>query len=87
MIANDASWKKCIVKIAAEANGMLGFLKRNCMRLADTEALLLFYSSLVHSHLCYCSQFWAPQSVVNQLDCTCNSNQTVTEKSHTRNCW
>ena len=42
MIANDASWKKHIVKIAAKVNGMLSFLKRNCMGLANTEAVCIF---------------------------------------------
>ena len=46
---------------------MLGFLKRQCAVLVDSEALLRLYSSLVRSHLCYWSQVWAPQSVVSQL--------------------
>ena len=67
MIANDTSWKEHIVMIVAKANRMLGFLKRHCGGLVDSEALLRLYSSLVRSHLCYCSQVWAPQSVVSQL--------------------
>ena len=67
MIANGTSWKEHIVMIVAKANRMLGFLKRHCGGLVDSEALLRLYSLLVRSHLCYCSQVWAPQSVVSQL--------------------
>ena len=67
MIVNDTSWKEHIVTIVAKANRMLGFLKRNCAGLVDSNALLRLYCSLVRSHLCYCSQVWAPQSVINQL--------------------
>ena len=67
MIVNDTSWKEHIVTIVAKANRMLGFLKRNCAGLVDSNVLLRLYCSLVRSHLCYCSQVWAPQSVINQL--------------------
>ena len=67
MIVNDTSWREHIVTIVAKANRMLGFLKRNCVGLVDSNALLRLYRSLVQSHLCYCSQVWAPQSVINQL--------------------
>lgn len=67
VIAHDTTWKEHIVLIVAKANRMLGFIKRNCAGLVDSEALLRLYCSLVRSHLCYCSQVWAPQSVVNLL--------------------
>ena len=67
MIVNDTSWKEHIVTIVAKANRMLGFLKRNCAGLVDSNAHLRLYCSLVRSHLCYCSQVWAPQSAINQL--------------------
>ena len=67
MIVNDTSWREHIVTIVAKANRMLGFLKRNCAGLVDSNALLRLYCSFVRSHLCYCSQVWAPQSVINQL--------------------
>ena len=54
-------------RIGAKANRVLGFLKRHCAVLVDRAALLRLYSSLVPSHLCYCSQVWTPQSVVSQL--------------------
>ena len=53
--------------IVAKANRILGFLKRHRAGLVDNEVLLRLYSSLVRSHLCYCSQVWASQSVVSQL--------------------
>ena len=46
---------------------MLGFLKRNCAGILDSKALKLLYLSLVRSHLSYCSQVWAPQSVVKDI--------------------
>ena len=55
------------ITIVGKANRMLGFLKRNCAGLVDSNVLLRLYCSLVRSHLCYCSQVWAPQSVINQL--------------------
>ena len=67
MIAKDTSWKEHIVTIVAKANRMLGFLWQNCDGVVDSEALLRLFCSLVSSHLCYCSQVWAPQSVVKQL--------------------
>ena len=53
--------------VVAKANKMLGFLKRNCAGLVNREALLPLYHSLVRSHVCFCSQVWAPQSTVNTL--------------------
>ena len=47
IIANDTSWKEHIVMIVAKANRMLGFLKRHCAGLVDSEALLRLYFSLV----------------------------------------
>ena len=44
--------------VARAVARMLGFLKRHCAGLVDSEALLRLYSSLVRSHLCYCSQVW-----------------------------
>ena len=53
--------------MVAKANKMLGFLRRNCAGLVNREALLRLHHSLVRSHVCFCSQVWAPQSVVNNL--------------------
>ena len=53
--------------VVAKANKILGFLKRNCAGFVNREALLRLYHSLVHSHVCFCSQVWALQSTVNTL--------------------
>ena len=53
--------------VVAKPNNMLGFLKRNCAGLVNRGALLRLYHSLVRSHVCFYSQVWAPQSVVNNL--------------------
>ena len=45
MIVNDTSWREHIVTIVAKANRMLGFLKRNCAGLVDSNALLLLLLS------------------------------------------
>ena len=46
---------------------MLGFLKRNCAGLVNREAPLLLYHSLVHLHVCFCSQIWTAQSTINNI--------------------
>lgn len=53
--------------IVAKANRMLGFLKRNCPGIVGSKVLLHLYCSLVRSHLCFCSQLWAPQSSTSNL--------------------
>ena len=88
MLGSISAALSCLVsfpgqRLVIEPNRMLGFLKRHCAGLIDSEALLRLYSSLVRSHLCYCSQVWAPQSVISQLIL---DNTTGTEKSHTFYC-
>ena len=46
---------------------MLGFLKRNCSKEISSNALKVLYLALVRSHLGYCSQIWAPQSVIRNI--------------------
>ena len=65
--SSDTTWKDHIVMVVAKANKMLGFLRRNSAGLVNWEALLRLYHSLVRSHVCFCSQVWAPQSAVNNL--------------------
>ena len=67
LISSDMTWKDHIIMVVAKASKMLGFLKRNCTGLVNREALLRLYHSLVRSHVCFCSQVWAPQSTVNTL--------------------
>ena len=67
LIFSDMTWKDLIIMVVAKASKMLGFLKRNGAGLVNREALLRLYHSLVRSHVCFCSQAWAPQSTVNIL--------------------
>ena len=53
--------------MSAKANRMLGFLKRNCSKEISSNALKVLYLTLVRSHLGYCSQVWAPQSVIRNI--------------------
>ena len=62
LVTKDLTWSSHIRSVAAKANRMLGFIKRNCAGKITKEALKLLYISLVRSHLCYCSQVWAPQT-------------------------
>ena len=48
--------------VTAKSNRMLGFIKRNCAGIISKDALKRLYISLVRSHLCHCSQVWAPQT-------------------------
>jgi len=56
-----------ILMIVAKANRLLGFIRRSCAGIVGSVALLCLYCSSVRSHFCYCSQLWAPQSVVRNL--------------------
>ena len=67
LISSAMIWKDHIIMVVAKANKMLGFLKRNCAGLVNRETFLRLDYSLVRSHLCFCSQVWAPQSTVNTL--------------------
>ena len=53
--------------IVANANRLLGFIRRSCAEIVGSVALLRLYCSLVRSLFCYCSQLWAPQSVISNL--------------------
>ena len=67
IVCKDTNWAEHLTAIVSKANRMLGFLKRNCAGILDIKALKLLYLSLVRSHLSYCSQVWAPQSVVKDI--------------------
>jgi len=60
-------WNDHILTIVAKANRLLGFIRRSCVGIVGSVALLRLYCSLVRSHFCYCSQLWAPQSVSSNL--------------------
>ena len=67
LISSDLSWNKHIDTITTKANCMLGFLKRNCTRNLPPRAVKSLFIALVRSHLGYCSQVWAPQSVIRNI--------------------
>ena len=67
LILSDLSWNKHIDTITAKANRMLGFLKRNCTKYLLPRAVKSLFIALVRSHLGYCSQVWAPQSVIRNI--------------------
>ena len=67
VIANETSWKDHILMIVAKGNRLLGFIRRSCAGIVGSVALLRLYCSLVRLHFCYCSQLWAPQSVISNL--------------------
>ena len=67
LISSDLSWNKHIDTITTKANRMLGFLKRNCTKDVPPRAVKSLFIALVRSHLGYCSQVWAPQSVIRNI--------------------
>ena len=67
IVTGNLLWNSHIVSISAKANRILGFLKRNCSKEISSNALKVLYLALVRSHLGYCSQIWAPQSVIRNI--------------------
>ena len=67
LILSDLSWNKHIDTITAKANRMLGFLKQKCTKDLPPRAVKSLFIVLVRSHLGYCSQVWAPQSVIRNI--------------------
>lgn len=58
-ITSNMSWKTHTDHIIANANSMLGYLKRN-FRLAPVSLKLLMYKTLVRSKLDYAAAIWDP---------------------------
>lgn len=54
------SFSKHIESITAKATAALGFVKRFCYDITDTQTLKTLYYALVQSHLEYCSVVWLP---------------------------
>ena len=67
LVSRDLKWNQHIKVITGKANKMLGFIRRSCVGLTSQKPINLLYVSLVRSHLSFCSQFWAPQSVIYNL--------------------
>jgi ribonuclease P/MRP protein subunit RPP40 len=53
-------FSKHIEAITSKATAALGFIKRFCYDITDTQTLKTLYYSLVQSHLEYCSVVWLP---------------------------
>ena len=66
-ISCDLSWNSHIDQITASENRMLGFLKRNCSKFMSCNALKSLYIAIVRPRFGYCSQLWAPQSVIRNI--------------------
>jgi ribonucleases P/MRP protein subunit RPP40 len=54
------SFSKHIESIVAKSYAALGFVKRFCYDITDTQTLKSLYYALVQSHLEYCSVVWLP---------------------------
>ena len=68
MVTKDLTWSNHVRYVTAKINHMLGFIKRNCAGIINKDALKLLYVSLVHSHLCHCSQVWTPQTSMLMME-------------------
>ena len=68
MVTKDLTWSNHVRYVTAKANRMLGFIKRNCAGIINKDALKLLYVSLVRSHLCHCSEVWAPQTSMLMME-------------------
>ena len=66
-VSSDLKWSQHIRNVVAKANRMLGFLRRNCVRLTDVNSRRTLYISLVRAQLCYGSELWAPQTTKDLL--------------------
>ena len=53
-------WNLHIDKVVAEANRMLGLIKRSCRDFEDRKTKRTLYCALVRSNLEYCSVLWSP---------------------------
>ena len=67
IVTGNLLWNSHVDFISAKANRILGFLKRNCSKEISSNSLKVLYLALVRSHLGYCSQIWAPQSVIRNI--------------------
>lgn len=60
IIDNKLKFANHINAITSKATAALGFIKRFCYDISDTQTLKTLYYSLVQSHLEYCSVVWLP---------------------------
>ena len=61
--SSNLTWTKHVECQCAQANKMLGYIRRSTLDIKAISVRRTLYLSLVRSQLCYGSQVWAPQSV------------------------
>ena len=66
IIDNKLKFAKHIDAITSKATAALGFIKRFCYDISDTQTLKTLYYALVQSHLEYCSVVWLPFEVIHR---------------------
>ena len=69
LIASDLSWNNQVAKVAAKANRILGFVKKN-ISTSSTKIKELAYKALVRPSLEYAASVWAPHQkiLINTLE-------------------
>ena len=63
-VTSDLKWTTHVRSVTAKANKMLGFIRRSSDGIHDPFVRLTLYTTLVRSIFAYCSQVWAPQTVL-----------------------
>ena len=62
VINSNFSWSPHISSVCSKSHKVLGYIFRNFYRFSSPSSLFTLYSSLVLSHLSYCSSLWDPYS-------------------------
>ena len=60
LVSSDLSWSAHIHMIVSRAYKMLGLIRRSFSHTVPVPIKKLLYTSLVRSHLLYCSVIWRP---------------------------
>ncbi len=61
--SSTLTWSKQVLHQCAQANRSLGYIRQSMIKIRTISVRRMLYLTLVHSHLAYASQVWAPQSV------------------------
>ena len=62
-VSSDLSWSKHMLDRGAQANKLLGFLRRCAVEVRDCNTRRTLYLSVVCPALGYATQVWTPQSI------------------------
>ena len=62
-ISSDLTFNKHINEQCAQANKMLGYIRRNTRTINNVKTRKTIHLALVRSHLGYATQVWTPQSI------------------------